>query len=335
MDPTLDPDFTQSTHPKTKKQSPSHWSGYFGYYGAYFCVFFVILTLFIVLVTVPWYLARTDNLAYTLNQQIAQMNSDRQSDDNNQMISSKLITLSSILSAKTVKVLSLCHLGIYYTKKGAQNDTFHKVDESIDEVSNRTMKDYYYYPTSVKVRMTFNSHLNTPQLRVKENNKDILIDYNVTSSYIYFSTIALQELQFNIDEYSVKKTRTILLCSNNPDYVNIRRCDVLRYNKMKLHQSKRVPLLNNQENFANSNYHDPSISNTTGDDEDEDDIDGVSDEYDHDDAQFDEIKGLRMYNIVFFKELDPDTPTRGGNGQRSAKGTYKEERILTIEPNIC
>lgn len=342
-------------------EEPRWYTSWASWFWIFFCIFFV--ALFVIAIVALVNSNNNNDDFHHFSALTQRLLGSQQSSNDHSTLTSSLVALSSVFKSKEKLALSLCHRNVYFTETANQSDPLVALSESIEEMMNETMKEFYYYPLSVRLRMEFNvdpsEYGAVPKLRMRTNRKYMTLAYNITTKYEHFSTIKLQELEFAADERSIQPARTFTLCSNNVA-LNIRRCDGLvnRHNKLLLSDILITPLLPSgsasrpsptggqggvKKTFA------PTSAPTriiVADKEMEDDDDYYTSEFslinnndalERDASQADEIDGIRVYNFVFYKE---DKLTESQQKRETEKTTarvkpFKESIALIIEPNKC
>lgn len=142
---------------------------------------------------------------------------------------SKSIALTDAYKTGKPRILSLCTMASYYQTNN-NTSRFVSLDKTtIDEVCEEPLKNYNFYHVSVKLRLTFTELLKKKKLKTtgiltEAKTKAILLEYNVTSNFAAFTTVKLQELEFDTYHHSLNALRTIVLCSNAPNAL-AEKCD--------------------------------------------------------------------------------------------------------------
>ena len=345
-------------HHNHHNHAVAHESYYdnYGVYFAYGCCIFVVLIIALYFIFLnPYYWYKTDYIEKDLHTKMAQIKENTNIENSENSLSSLSLsnTLFSLMSVyKTVKIkkLSLCHLNIYYTHKGLYNDTLNTLNQTITQMNDGDMKNYYYNPLSIKFDLTYNydvSKIGNPQVRLLSDKRWLKFDYNITSNYAYFSTIRFLESEIDIYDQSIKTIRNIVLCSNNPNLFKIK-CDSLFRDDIFAFHNEEVTLIyenlmaeeNNKNTKTKENNNSFDVNN-----------DANIDQKQYIYKQREEIMGIRIFNIIFYKQIKNDVDTQllsthNIEGEKPENDTintrksnmydsYKEEEILTIEPNKC
>jgi len=306
--------------------------------------------------------AQSNNVEHHMHQQFTHwqttMDAQQEQEDT---LATKMVTMSALDGTPGQRRLMLCARQSYYSKKGeqvllAKENELHVLEQSIEELREGEMKDFYYYHVSAHMKLSL-----TSSLMAKHQKSYLTIDYNITSSFGRVSTVRLEELEFNTLDQSLGAMRSIVLCTNNP-FLDVQRCDasLTKRNILTLHGQESVPLviaLQKEKKQQQKNVASGGGTTTTGRDAiiheeqtvdlldaEEDDDEEVSSSP-HKDKQRREVIGQRMYNIVFYQNEGTDSYTAAttasrknkthGTGSLDNADSYKEKRILTLEPIQC
>jgi hypothetical protein len=228
------------------------------------------------------------------------------------------IALSEAYKSGKPRILSLCMMASYYHETNASFlVALDKEATRIDTLTESPMKDYAFYHVSARLRLTFTELLKKKKLKTtgvlsEAKKKAILLEYNVTSNFATFSTVKLQELEFDTRRHSLSALRTIVLCSNNP-YAIAQRCDET------VSSSSSLLLLHGEEELS---FHIPLIGDRKNPIDEADDEEEAM-------AFSSEILGIRMYNLVFYSAVDNHRHVT------NTTAIYEERKLLTIEPTKC
>lgn len=297
-----------------------------------FSAFF--LTIFIIAVVAN---VQSNNVEHHVQSQFMQWQTTMDEQQEQQdTLATNMVTMSLLSSKGRVqRRVMLCARQSYYNKKGDaaaavddEENKLHVLSQSIEEIREREMKDFYYYHV--------NAHLRLSLAHEKKEKSQLMIDYNITSSFGRISTIRLEELEFNTADQSLGAMRSIILCSNNP-FLDVQRCDgaLTKRNILALHGQETIPLV-----IA---LPEPPVSTTTLHEEQVVDLEEEEEEEETSHKQRREILDQRMYNIVFYQTevlasgslVQKNRTHVHGSGSLYNTNSYKEHRILTLEPTQC
>lgn len=355
---------TTTTHKKkNKKMSTEDMAKLMMTWCAYGCCFLVVVIFLVFAIMVPIYLSRTDRFEHDMDHRMRelQLNNDETASSSAESKES-FFSLMSVMTSNKKKVYPLCYLNVFYSKNGTSKDPLYPLTETIAEILEGDMKNYYYYQLNIKLRLTFNVDASSilgggtvktnPRLKfIDVSRKYMTIDYNITSNFGYFSTIKLEELEFNVDEQSIKPITNSILCTNNPNIATTSmRCDKLISNNiLALHRSELTPVFNSlmdEEEIVKKKH----MTTTTS----------LNIKNDEEMLFYDQLKsnilGVRLYNIVFYQQeyTDNNNPYDTNNNDdnipdrirknrtappvlhsRLNNKHYRERKVLTIQPRKC
>lgn len=290
----------------------------------------VVAFIILVFVLSSVSLAQSNHLRSDFDSKMQQLQERLETQQTNQQFISADTRVVGINSLRATQ-RRLCVMQSCYTKKGERGEQFELLTQSIEEIRQKEMKDFYYSHINVSIGLSV-----APQ--PKGTKKYLTIEYDVTSSFGYFSSIRLEELEFNTFEQSLGAMRSITLCTNNP-FLDVARCDASL-------TKRNILALRGHENV-------PFVIATPSEEEGEDD--SVREEgavkLEDKEKQREQVIGLRMYNIVFYQSEGEEktTTTRGsvppssivqnktrhGAGSLVDANTYKEQRVLTLDLPQC
>lgn len=294
-------------------------------FGAFF------LTIFIIAVVAN---VQSNNVEHHVHSQFMQWQTTMDEQQEQQdTLATNMVTMSLLSSKGRVqRRVMLCARQSYYSKE-AEGDKLHALTQSIEEIREREMKDFYYYHVSAHLR------LNLEEGGVAHKSH-LIIDYNITSSFGRISTIRLEELEFNTVDQSLGAMRSIILCSNNP-FSDVQRCDasLTKRNILAMHGQEKIPLVIalKPQSPPSATLHEEQVIDLGGEEEE-------AEETTHKQKQRREILDQRMYNLVFYQaeatvtdSLSPQNNKTRIHGSSSLynANSYKEQRILTLEPTQC
>lgn len=285
-----------------RKEESSHATSYCrGYsWATYICIgVFIVFGIVAILATVG--VDKANSNANALNAQIEQWHQVEEERNAHAEVASKTIVMDGEKRAITLCVLQSYHL--------IENKLVPLV-ESIESIRSDAMKDHDYYHVNVRLRLSFETR--DTNTNSKKDKRELTISYNVTSSFMPFSSVRLEELEFNPLNHRAGPMRTIVLCSNDNEDLDVERCDtsLTKRQTLLLQGETTVPLV-----IAPLSMHKEAIQ----------DLDQAAKE---DDGEPEKGKrqqiGLRMYNIVFYQSESNGTSKR-----------MKEQRSITLEPLQC
>lgn len=333
-------------HHHNKDHHPHHDEERGWAWGAYLCVVFIFLgVFFFILAAVA--LGQSNHVKHHVEMRLSQFQETFEEQQ----------TLRDGLSAKTVPIgalgkkhsdatkqrhVALCASQSYYSKKGdallLNDDRLEVLTQTIDEIRHGDMKDYYYY--HIHARLVLST---TTMASPKAQNRVYLVmTYNITSSFGRFSTVRLEELEFNAVDQSIGAMRSIVLCTNNP-FMDVQRCDasLTRRNILALGGEESVPL-EIALPLTTVTTTTPKETETVHQEGLVDFEEEGDEEKNHKEKQRRQVMGLRLYNLVFYQAEEeiiatPENKTRSHatTGSLDIADSYKEERILTLEPVQC
>jgi hypothetical protein len=308
-----------------------------------------LIVVFFVIAAVA--LGRTEEVHHTMNAQMAAKQEELDNHIDSLPFTDRLFPLASVLHLTKPRVLNLCALTSYYATSGGPNEPLNRLTESIDDIRSAKMSPYKYTHLSSRLRLIFNAKIHTEGKKHKKK-KLFTLQYNLTSSFIHFSSVKLQELEFDTLSQSVGPLREILLCSNNPalnnddddddDEDKVPRCDALlsKRNLLVIHGQKILPIVIARKPFSvsdpplppndTSRLKEQAVYNLDEDDDEEEDDENEEKKYKQN--QKEDLLGLRMYNLVFYQIDEGAISTKTRNNVTSL---YKEHRVITIEPDQC
>lgn len=219
------------------------------------------------------------------------------------------IALSGVYRSGKPRVLSLCTLASYHAPSNGTTTLVPLQDETISEISEGSLRTHRFYHLNVHLRLTFaeltkKKKLKTTGVMSESRKKAILLEYNLTSNYVDFSTIKLEELEFDTRSASLHALRTIVLCSNSP-YAVAHRCNEA--------QTKTALVIRGEEELS---FDIPRLLTPPSREEEEEE---------EEDEEENEILGIRMYNLVFYRMVT----------QNASRAIYEETRLMTLEPSKC
>lgn len=302
-----------------------------------------LLLVFFIIAAVG--LGQSNTTQSHVNFQMAQIREEIEAQQSQLVKSDSRMVLTSAI--KQGKQRQLCALQSYYSKKGEallQNgDRLEPLTQTIGEIREGEMKSFYYYHVSARVRLSMGQD--------KAHREYLTVDHNITSNFARFSSIRLEELEFNTLDQSLGPMRSIALCTNNP-FLDVQRCDasLTKRNILALHGHENVPLLITlQQQPANTMHQEQTIKLNPNEDDDSEleEASGGDDTPDrlHRRKQRREVIGLRMYNVVFYQSeevkqiasLAPSVTKQRihGSSTMDDAASYKERRVLTLDLAQC
>lgn len=313
--------------------------------------FSAFILIFVIIAIVA--IAQSNNTEHHMYQQFTHqqmtMGAQQSHDD---VLATKMVTMSGLEGTTQQRRLMLCARQSYYNKKGeivSKENELHVLTESIQELREGDMKDFYYYHVSAHLK------LSVTRMEARRHKSYLAIDYNITSSFGRISTIRLEELEFNTPDQSLGAMRSIVLCTNNP-FLDVQRCDasLTKRNILALNGQENVPLVialqQKQQQSPTMGrdataLHQEQVVELVDDDDDED-VTSSSPSSGSREKQRREVIGQRMYNIVFYQNEVPSESVASassrknktqphGIGSLSNADSYKEQRVLTLEPTRC
>lgn len=262
-------------------------------YGLYLCLFIVVLVGIIAIIAITG-LGRSTNNQHALNAYITQWHEMEEERNSHAEMASRMITLND---RKSTRSIILCGRQTYHKDNALANDTYKNLGtQSINEMRETQLKHHAYYHVNVRLLLTIKEGEN------KKETSQLTVLYNISSTLVPpFSTVRLEELEFNTRDHSIGPVRSIVLCSNNPD-IDVQRCDesITKRKLFVLHGEDTVPL--DIESLSPPSKIKQESTVTI-------------------DPESEKLRNLRMYNIVFYLSKVDDLQS--------------ETRILTIEPLQC
>lgn len=252
--------------------------------GAYVCVGLLVVGLIVAIIAFSG-LGIANTNKHDMNNFISQWHASESERTNHAELSSRLITINQ----EEGRGITLCAIQSYHTPSNSLLPPKPLLTETIDEIRETEMKHHSYYHIGIRL-----------YLSVSDGKLTIL--YNMSSTLMPFSTIRLEELEFDTEKNILGALRSIVLCSNNLDLNAAQRCDdkalITKRKLFELHGEDVVPLSMLEEDLAQATTVDLETINGGN--------------------------SLRMYNIVFYTQDEKDTQLE-----------RKETRILTVEPLQC
>lgn len=261
----------------------------------------------------------------------------------------RTVAVSAQMLPDTSTLTRLWERQMYYTTRGTANDTLHKLKESIDTLTSEPFSTYYHYDISVELDIEVGDavarELAQAAQKLGKFNGDVAymsFTYNITTNYPYFSTIKLQELEFNAYEQTWVNLRQIVMCSNTGAATSAMRCD--RHGDEKIvtvHNRKWRPVDPSRPAAATKKPVEtgvrtappkPRTQSADNDDEIFDLIESGDNSPTRIDAQKAQLTGRRLYNAVFYRPL-PSDRLYMAHQMGTASQLAREEKILTLELN--
>ena len=288
------------------KQTPK--SAYREYFSSGVLCLCVILILTAILIGSIG-LARNDHTQAQIQSELSLRQKIAQHDAESLPFVGRSISLSNAYKTGKPRVLLLCAMATYHRLDA--NASLKVLSETIDEIVETPLLNHYFYHVSVQMRLTFTELAKKKKLKTTETlsestKKVILLEYNVTSNFATFSTVKLQELEFETRRYSLRALRTIVLCSS---ILRQQRCDETTENT--------TVIMSGEEELS---FDIPQLPGVNQKVDDNDDDEAVAEE---EIALISDILGIRVYNLVFYEKKSTNN------------GSVVEKKILTIEPNKC
>ena len=256
--------------------------------GMYICICLVIAGLIIGIIAVVS-IALTSHNQQTMNTFIAQWHTTEEERLNHADLPSRMIAVS-----ERQRGITLCAIQTYHTESGGIHRPL--LTQTIEEIRSSEMKGHTFHHINVRLYLSIETD---PEGKFDRPHLSIM--YNMTSTLKPFSTIRLEELEFDTQTNAIGPMRSIVLCSNNVELNAAQRCDdkalLSKRNLFVFHGQDTVTLL--------------IVSPATPEKD-------VKTQATVDLQEEEPLISLRMYNVVFYtQEL------------------LKETRVLTIEPLQC
>jgi len=327
-----------------------------------FCFFATVVVFFFILIIV--YASRFDHFNNHFPEQFhahfmkhyTEMGLDRRGDPVRAQ-STPVLTLFDVLRDATPHTIKLCHLNAYCMR--GDGDTNNQTLQPVVGTMEQLMKlqqnendEMSAYVLSVRLRIEYNvntsAFFSSAKIKMNGDGAYMTLAYNVTSNYMDFSTIELQELEFNVDERAVRPIRTLTLCTNNIELANsvgqVARCNKMTTSGLlTLSGARLLPLTSAFEEPATA----PSASDRQTGTQTRAPTRApaptptptrsrgkpasgamagfdimTNDPRQHGEQQKDEIFGIRAFYMIFYKESKATQKT-------------KETTLLTVEPVEC
>lgn len=222
-------------------------------------------------------------------------------------------------------------------------------------------QDAFFYALDFKLSFEFGVDLTTYVLNAQHLDATktyMTLSYLITSSYLRFSTVKLIENALDARGRTLIKTRDIILCSNNPS-LDARPCSsTASPNTMFVKNTKLLPMArkpsialdhpsNSTTGSTPQNHRaGKTVAPTTRDGErpavaEEDDsydiLHGENEEViNRYKVEDDFTRDIRIYNVLFYKTVDPVTTTTNDNdGTFHRTKQFKESLVLIVKPSKC
>jgi hypothetical protein len=266
----------------------------------------------------------------------------------------RTLSVASQLALDVPVLTRMCEEQMYYAARGTANDTLHKLKATIDDITGEPLASYYHYAVSAAVDIEVGADVarqletaTKAMFKLNSEVKYMSFAYNVTTDYPFFSSIRLQELEFNPFEHAWRNARQIVLCSNSAAVSSLR-CD--RHGDEKIitvHNTKwrpvvpGAPVTEKKPAVPDSRVRtaQPKPRTQSADSEEElfDLIESPDSSPTRIDAQKDEIMGKRLYNVVFYRLVASPGDRVYQSHQMGSGGVQqpREEKILTLELSRC
>ncbi len=264
----------------------------------------------------------------------------------------RTVSIASLMTREARVTTSFCERRVYYTLGGRVNDSLHRLTEPIDVFTQPPMLDYYYYPIAVTLDIDVGEEVGAAlaaasksMFRLSSEARYMSFTYNITTNYQHFSSIRLLEVEFAPYEQSVRKPREIVLCSNTAAVAS-KRCDRHADEKIiTVHDTRwravvpQAPATQKAPSDADARARTAAPKPRTQSADSEEEIFDLIESGDASpsriDAQKEDVQGLRLYNVVFYRAVPRDNLYLGH--QMGAQGAQKlaEERVLSIELDYC
>jgi hypothetical protein len=250
-------------------------------------------------------LARSDRAQAQIQSDMSLRQKIAQHDAESLPFAGRSISLSNAYKTGKPRVLLLCAMATYHRMDA--NASLKVLSETIDEIVETPLQSHSFYHVSVQMRLTFTELAKKKKLKTTETlsestKRAILLEYNVTSNFATFSTVKLQELEFETRRHSLRALRTIVLCSST----STQRCDETTENT--------TVIMSGEEELSFDIPQLPGFNQK---------VDGNDDDEEEEIALISDILGIRMYNLVFYEKKSINNDS------------VMEKKILTIEPNKC
>lgn len=232
-------------------------------YGAYICVFLILAGLiFAIIASSGLGIANTNQR--TFNAFISDWHATEQERSNHAELSSRMITISA-----ESRGITLCGIQAYHLVNKEYRPL---LTETIEVIRSAEMKSHPYYHINIHLYLA---------IKIGEKEEEELnILYNVSSTLMPFSTIRLEELEFDTEKNGLGPMRSIVLCSDSLELNAPQRCD----DKALLASKRNLFVLPGEDTVPLAIL--PRVNTVKGQ------------------ATADLGDSLRMYNIVFYTLVD-------------------------------
>ncbi len=333
-------------------EKPVYYNAYGYTRGAWLAVAcFGIFLVVVILIAVLWPYTVTTTQSNAMH--IQSLNERLAAQHRSDFETEGMYSLARAFHTRQPHTLALCHLGMYRVASvgGTTGDTLRPVQDVGSHLGEHK-GDAQYYVVKAHFNMQFNVDALTlsgvaarklqAQLEVYDERYE-LVHYEMASSFIDFSTVKLVESELDTHKNALKIKREFIACSNNPA-LNVKRCRNLVDGLLVMNNTRLVTMDNPL--YDNKKKHAPATPNATvggtgrttttntvksgvkqtSELESEQGIDLTPEVKESLKALKSEITHLRMYHIMFY---------RAEKGRDASGDNYKENLILTVEPNKC
>lgn len=198
-------------HHHNQKKKDSYYQRYVrdGSIGAWICIgffgiFFLTTIILLIVYGVQW-----NETNYHMHQLEIKM-----ATENSRLTNNGIFTVSNSAAHHKIQYsLSYCHLDMYQLSENEEDPLLVPMNSALGREEQET-----YFIQSV-LSMQYNvepDKILIDGFKGKGRGKYMILDYEFLSNYPEFSTIRLVESSLDIYEKSIRHTKDIILCSNNP-----------------------------------------------------------------------------------------------------------------------
>jgi len=223
---------TQSTYYASEGKVGKGGNGGSYSLGMYICIGLVVLGIISSIIAVVG-LALTNHNQQTMDSFISQWHATEEERKNHADLPSRMIAVSEKQRGTT-----LCAIQTYHTEAGVHRPL---VTQTIEDIRAPAMKDHSFHHVNARLYLSIEMDYESKNARPLLN-----IMYNMTSTLKTFSTIRLEELEFDTTTNAIGPMRSIVLCSNNVELNAAQRCDdkalLTKRNLFVFHGQDAVPL---------------------------------------------------------------------------------------------
>lgn len=300
------------------KHKDSYYNRYVrdGTWGAWICIGFFFIFFLVTIILLIVYGVQWNETNYHMHQLESKMKTE-----NARLTNNGIYTVSNSAAHHKIEYdLSLCHLEMYQLGPNDQDPALVPMSNALERGGNE--EDTFFVQSVLSMRYNVEAEkVLIDGFRGKGRGKYLILNYEFLTNYPQFSTIRLVESSLDVYEKSIRMTKDIILCSNNPS----RRREAPRCSRLTT--ADDLMLLNNTDFYPMESstklvVRGSSLAPTTTSRDASEDVEEEEEE-EEEVVLEEDITDLRFYELYCYRETD------------DKDDDFLEYLALVIKPTRC